>query len=200
MFRPSKKIIIWFSVLAAITAVSLFIVYKISSVKSFVHAQGKIDAPVQIVEYMDYECPGCALGGKYLKEMIQKYPEKIRLEVHFYPLNNHRQALLAARYAECSSRQNKFWEFHEALIFEQSKWIVLFDVKPAFNSIAQRVGLDFERLNACLQDRDILTSILAGKLKGIEKGVHATPTYFVNGKMVVGPDKLKVELEGLLKK
>ena len=164
--------------------------------RSDVRAKGDPSAPYHIVEFIDFECPACAAGAKYLKEVMEKNKSLIYLEVNYYPLEKvHRHAFLSAMYAECALRQGKFWAFHDQLIDQQPKWRQLSDATPAFVFMAQKIGLDLQRLEVCLEDPSTREAIEKARDEGRRRQVRSTPTYFVNGQMVVGIKNLKALLE-----
>ena len=161
-------------------------------------AKGDKNAPIQITEFIDLECPACARGVEYLARMMAAHPEAIRLDLKYFPLPSHRHGFLAARYTECAARQGKFWPFHDALLSRQANWSRLMDATPAFALIAQEVSLDKDKLSACLNDKSVDALIQQSHLEGERRGVKSTPTYYVNGKMVVGLQSLEPEVGRLL--
>ena len=125
---------------------------------------------------------------------MKSHPGKIRLELKYFPLNSHQHALMSARYAQCAANQGKFWEFHDLVLERQSQWKNLYNATSAFDDIAAKVGLNKTELNSCLQDEAVGLAINLDKDEGTRRGVRSTPTYFVNGKMVVGYQSLASEL------
>ena len=160
--------------------------------------KGNDKAPIKIIEFIDFQCSACADGAKYLKEIMQKNPEVIRLELKYFPLKMHAYGFLSAQYAECASRQGKFWLFHDLLIARQTNWKRLTDAKPAFERMAQDVGLESQKLEACLQNKTVMRIIEQNKAEGQSRRIRRTPTYFVNGKMIVGKKSLELEIDRLL--
>ena len=160
--------------------------------------KGDKNAPIHITEFIDLECPACARGVEYLARMMAAHPTAIRLELKYFPLPGHRHSFLAARYAECAARQGKFWPFHDALIERQANWSRLMDATPAFVLISHEIALDTNKLNACLKDKSVDAIIQQSHLEGEQRGVQSTPTYYVNGKMIVGLPSLEPELDRLL--
>ena len=159
--------------------------------------KGAANAPVKIVEFIDFQCPACAKGALYLKDFMKEHPEFVRLEMKYYPLAGlHKHAILSARYAECAARQNKFWPYHDHLVGQQERWKNLINAIPAFDLIAKETGLDEGELRACLADESVDDVIGEHKAEGRSLGVKSTPTYFINEEMVVG----KKSLETLLTK
>ncbi len=158
--------------------------------------KGDPNAQVQITEYLDFQCPACAKGSLFLSKMISDNPGQIFLQVKYYPLENmHKHAIRSARYAECAARQGKFWPFHDLLFAQQARWKELINPEPAFQQIAMDTQLDFNWLNQCLSDDGVRETIMKEKKEGAASGISSTPTYFINGKMVVGPKLLEEELK-----
>lgn len=169
------------------------------SAVALARTKGSPSAPIQIIEYIDFQCPACAVGAKYLGELIQKNPDKIHLEMRYFPLSKvHSHAMLSAMYAQCAAEQNKFWPFHDLLVERQANWKRLADAKPAFEVIAQEVGLNPAKLGACLASSSTTEKIEQDRQAGDALGIKSTPTYFINGQMVVGSQSLQTELQKLL--
>jgi len=156
--------------------------------------KGSESAPVQIIEYMDYQCPSCAKGAKYLEKIFEDYPNLVRLEMRFFPLNGRKHSLISAHYAQCAARQGKFWDFHHSLVDKQKQWSHLVDARYFFDIIAKELKVNNSDFDQCLEDKMIYDFLLDMKLKGKIKEVKSTPTYFINGKMIVGYKKLIEEL------
>ena len=162
---------------------------------------GPANAKVNIVEFIDFECPACAHGAKLLKEYAVLYPGQIRLQVKYYPLMNiHRHALQVASYAECMARQGKFWPFFEPLAAQQAQWTQLVSAEGVFDQLAKGAGADMGKLKTCLSSEDVSTTIMGEKTLGRSLGVQSTPTYFINDKMVVGTKSLTDELNNYFPK
>ena len=158
-------------------------------------ATGNQNAPIKIVEFIDFQCPACAVGSKFLNDRVKKDPEKYYLELKYFPLRNHTHGLLASHFAECSGEQGKFWEFHDEVLAMQGQWARLVNARPAFEFIAKKIELNQDQLNVCLQNPKTEETIMADKAEGQALKIRSTPTYFVNGKMVVGIKSLKDELQ-----
>ena len=162
--------------------------------------KGNENAPIQIVEHIDFQCPACAAGSKYLKEIMQEHPQEIHLELKNFPLISfHKHSLLSASYAECAARQDKFWAYHDILIEYQPQWRELENVTEIFDLMADKVGLDKAKLADCLKDKSVEEAIMAQRKQGDQLGIKSTPTYFVNGEMLVGAKDLAAKITELLK-
>ena len=159
-------------------------------------SKGNPQARVKIVEFIDFQCPACAYGIKYLKTAFDKHPNDIYLQVKYFPLTNmHRHAMISALYSECAARQGKFWALDDLMIPQQSQWAQLISPEPVFQAMAQQAGVNIDQLNTCLTSDDARRVINDEKSFGQSVGILSTPTYFINGKMVVGTKSLQDELK-----
>ena len=148
-------------------------------------AQGPADAPITIVEFSDFECPFCGRSAPVIADLLQAYPNKIRLIFKNNPLNIHPHARLAHEAALAAAQQGKFWQMYDLLFANQTK------LEPGnLQGYAKQLNLDMNAVNGALNahsygsliDRDL------GEAKGF--GVEATPTFFVNGQKLVGAQTL----------
>ena len=160
--------------------------------------KGDAKAPVKIVEFIDFQCPACAVGAQYLKKLMAEHPNLIRLEMKYYPLTMHKHAFLSARYAQCAAQQDKFWPFQDLLIERQAQWQGLIDAKPSFELIASEIKLNKSQLENCLKDEKVEAIIFKEKAEGTALGVKSTPSYFLNGTMLVGSKSLELEIDKYL--
>jgi len=158
--------------------------------------KGNSKADFKVTEYIDFQCPACARGAKTLHEITVKYPTKIYLEMKYFPLDqSHQHAMISALYAECVARQDKFWMFVDLLLEKQNLWAQLTNAEPMFREIAQAIQVDSDKLNSCLMDKGVEETIFKERDFGKALGIKSTPTYFINGKMVVGTKSLQEELD-----
>lgn len=155
--------------------------------------KGSPQARLKIIEYIDLQCPHCALGAMTLKSYLDRYPGDIYLEMRYFPLGQL-NSMISAIYAECAATQDKFWELTDLLLERQSQWRKIKDVQDLFWGMAQEAGLDLNALSQCVTSGKARATILADKAKGDSLIIKSTPTYFINGQMVVGYENLKKEL------
>lgn len=157
---------------------------------------GQERAPVWVTEYFDYQCPPCARAAKVLREEIAANPDRYYLQVRYFPLPGHKNAMKAAIYGDCVVRQNKgiFWAFHEKVFEHQDEWANDPYAQIHFARFAEEAGADLRSLEACAADPAVEEAIRGEKKKGEELGVQTTPSFFINGKLVVGVSSLKSEL------
>jgi len=156
---------------------------------------GPDDAAVKIVEYSDFQCPVCARAQPILKELMDKYAGKIRLEFRHFPLSAHKWAALAHQAAECANQVGHFWEYHDLLYDNQSQWSVLNDAEVRFKQYAKDLGLNAAAFTACLKDGKVTKIIKKDRNSGTGRQVRSTPTFFVNNSRIVGVAHLKRSME-----
>jgi len=156
--------------------------------------KGDMDAPLHILEFIDFQCSECARGSRILKSYMSKYPYEMLLTIKYSPLGELNSNISAA-YAECAARQDFFWEFHDLLFKRQSYWRLLKKINPFFITLAKEVGLDVGELQECLKRQETYSVIEKEKALGEAHFVKSTPTYFINDEMVVGVESLKQTLE-----
>ncbi|MDE2008596.1 MAG: thioredoxin domain-containing protein [Candidatus Omnitrophica bacterium] len=159
-------------------------------------AEGNPNARVKIVEFVDFQCPACAWGLEYLKIFLARHPQDLYIQVRYFPLTSlHHHALISALYSECAARQGKFWALDNLMIPQQAQWAQLINPQPVFDAMARQVGMDMNRLSACLTSNSAHKVINDEKSMGQSLGITSTPTYFINNKMVVGTKSLQEELK-----
>lgn len=161
------------------------------------HAQGDPRAPVTLEEFGDFQCPPCGMLHPVMKRMEEDFgPAKLRIIFREFPLvPTHVHALQAARAAEAAGLQGKFWEMHDLIYESQKAWSEAFDVRPAFEGFATKIGLDVEQFRRDNNNEIVERRIFLDGKRAHSLGVKGTPTVFLNGKEVpfqsLAPDKLK---------
>ncbi len=144
--------------------------------------RGAADAPVTIVEFSDFECPFCKQTHPTLKQLLERYPGKVRLAYRDFPLDSiHPQARRAAEAARCASDQGKFWEYHDVL-FTQSPQLALEDLRR----YAGQVGLDVTKFDGCLAAGVNKAAVQRDLDEGNRLGITGTPAFFINGRTLTG--------------
>lgn len=142
---------------------------------------GTPSAPVTLVEFLDYQCPYCHRVQGVVDQVLQRYPGKVRFVHRDFPLDSlHPDAMNAARAARCAGDQGRFWEYHRRLLAEPGHDITNLRLKAAAE------GLDEARFSTCLASTRHDKSIEQALEQGRELGVTGTPTFFINGRRLVG--------------
>ena len=146
------------------------------------HIQGLVDAPFQLVEYGDFQCPFCGEAYEVVKQIQESLGGKLCFAFRNFPLSDmHPYAEHAAEAAEAADAQGRFWDMHDTLFENQN---ALEDEDLA--EYAEELGLDAKRLI-----HDIRTGAHSARIQkdyrsGEENGVNGTPTFFVNGTLFEG--------------
>jgi protein-disulfide isomerase len=142
---------------------------------------GGSSAPVTIIEFSDFQCPFCRAAENRLHEVRQRYGDRVSLVYMDFPLGFHPHAMDAARAARCAGHQGKFWQFHDALFLDQKK------LDPDnLKQTAAKVGLDQGKFNSCFASNKYDTGIRKDMAEGTSLGVTGTPTFFINGRELLG--------------
>lgn len=145
-------------------------------------ARGPDDAPVTIVEFADFQCPFCGRLEVQLRRLLAEHPRDVRLVFRQLPLPRlHPLAEGAARTAVCADRQHRFWELHDWMFDHQEQ--LDFD---SLRQAAPSVGIDAERLFACLENERPEDAIAVDTAVAADIGLTSTPATFVNGRFIDG--------------
>jgi protein-disulfide isomerase len=102
-----------------------------------------------------------------------------------FPLAFHANAMNAALAARCARKQGQFWAYHDALLSGSSGLS-----KPALDQLASTLGLHPASFDRCLDHREYASAIESDIAEGRQPGVSGTPSFVVNGKIVVGTPAL----------
>jgi protein-disulfide isomerase len=166
-------------------------------------SRGNPTAPVTLEEFGDYQCPPCGAVALLLPKLEAAYGPKLRVVFRHFPLEGHRHAREAAHFAEAAGLQGKFWEMHEMIYKHRAAWTDLDDVTPIFSGYAAELGLDLGRLREDRQSEAVRARVTRDQQLGTSRGVNATPTIFINGKMVppasLGEGGLRQAIDAALK-
>jgi protein-disulfide isomerase len=153
------------------------------------YLKGSADAPVEITEFADYQCPFCQTFATLQMPTIEDRLIKsgrIRWRYRDFPLQQHSFARLAAHSAACADEQGKYWDQHQRIYEGQSEWASARDAGPAFRRYAQEAGLDLGRYDACMKAGKYAGRIQASYNEGVQLGVSSTPTLLVGDRLYRG--------------
>ena len=149
--------------------------------------RGQEDAPVTVIEYADFQCPGCAyfatnVGAAFDKEYVES--GQVKFVYHEYPLRGHPNAVPAAEAARCAADQGGFWKMHDMLFLNQRQWSPLSDPTAQFATYAGQLGLDRAAFQQCMDSGTHRDAVLAAQAAGDAKQLSGTPSFEVNGRVV----------------
>jgi protein-disulfide isomerase len=167
-------------------------------VEQYDHIQGPADAPVTLIEYVDFQCPFCARAHGALRQLRERLGDQLRLVVRHLPRPDHHPfAELAAEASEAAAAQGKFWEMHDALFAHQER------INPAtLPELAQGLGLDVARFRDELQGATYRAKVQAEARRAQDAKASSTPAIFINGERYHGdsdPAALGAAIEAALR-
>ena len=152
------------------------------------HVYGSANSKVLLVEYADFQCPGCNSSYPVTKKVIEKYKDKIGFIFRNYPLTSaHPNALAAAAAAESAGLQGKYWEMHNSLFENRASWVELSGSTRTENFVklaSDIKGLNIEKFKADLENPNIRKKIDYDMALGKKDSVGGTPAMYINGKDV----------------
>ena len=151
---------------------------------------GNQAAPVEIEVFNDYQCPPCVTFNMKLKNVLEKYPGKVRIVFRNFPLTRtHLNALAAAQSAEAAGFQGKFIEMIDLLFAKQSEWAQSNNAKKLFRLYARSLELDLNKFSLDVNSYDVQQRIQLDLERAKSLGVPGTPTVLVDGKMIEHEDR-----------
>jgi protein-disulfide isomerase len=153
------------------------------------YLKGSPDAPVEITEFADYQCPFCQTFATLQMPTIEERlinTGRLRWRYRDFPLQQHSFSRLAAHSAACADEQGKYWEQHNRIYEGQAEWAATRDAGPVFRRYAQAGGLDLGRYDACMKAGKYAGRIQASLDEGVQVGVNSTPTLLVGDRLYRG--------------
>jgi protein-disulfide isomerase len=163
------------------------------------HIEGRPDAPLQLVEYGDFQCPACGAAYYQLREVERRMAGHLLFVYRHLPLAEiHPQAVPAAETSEAASAQGQFWPMHHMLFENQDRLD-----RVHLLQYARKLALDVDAVANALDTHRFLPRIREDFIGGARSGVNGTPTMFINGVRMDGPwnaESLIVGLETALKR
>lgn len=143
--------------------------------------RGPAEAPVEIIEFSDFECPFCGRATPTVAQVLEEYGDQVRLVYRHYPLPNHPNARAAAEASLCAHDQAQFWPYHDRLFANASRLTI-----PDLKQHASDLGLERTPFDACLDSGKYRAEVELDIAAGNEVGVSGTPAFFINGRLLAG--------------
>jgi len=156
---------------------------------------GSPTATVQIVEFVDYQCPFSAKKASVMRSFMAKHPKDVYLVVRDLPLTDiHENAEAAAIAADCVFRiaPGCYWQYSDRLFSNQS---ALSDTD--LQRYAQELNVDLASYQSCVQLKAPLAGINRSLDDGAAVGVQGTPTFFINGALFTDTKSLTLDEQTL---
>lgn len=147
--------------------------------------RGPEDAVITMIEFGDFRCGYCKrFNDETLASLMEQFDGKLRIVYRDYPVLGP-ESLTAALAAECADDQGKFWEFHDLVYGAQDQM-----TREAYIAHAQTLELDVETFTTCLDTEVHRAEVIEDYVAGQEAGVTGTPTFFINGEILIGAQPL----------
>ena len=160
---------------------------------------GAKNAPVTIVEFVDFQCPFCSRFHPPVEEVLKTYPDKVNYIIKNYPLPFHPMAKPAAKATLAANEQGKYREMVNAILEDNSNLS-----EDKFKELAKKIGMNVDKFMKDFKDKDAQwEAVLKKDLALVDKvQVMGTPTFFLNGRKTTARDfgTFKVEIDEVLKK
>ena len=146
------------------------------------HVLGEPTAPLQLVAYMDFECPSCRAAAGMLDGVRKRLGDELLVVVRHFPIaDGHPTAPVAAEASEAAAAQGRFWEMFRSLYGSRRP-----PTRASLLDHAARLRLDLTRFEADLQSRVHASRVLEDFASGAGSGVNGIPTLFLNGRRFDG--------------
>jgi protein-disulfide isomerase len=155
------------------------------------YLMGNPAAPVEVIEFADFECPSCGQYATLTEPDVRTRlvnTGKVRIKYLDFPLSMHKNTWDASLAASCANEQGKFWEMHDLIFANQDKWNGEATSKPRkpLGAIAQGLGLDMTKYEACMDAETHRGQIQANLAEGERRGINQTPSFVIGGQLYPG--------------
>ena len=152
---------------------------------------GSATAPVEVVEYADFECPSCGQFATLTEPDIRTRlvnTGKVRMRFMDFPLSMHKNTWDASLAASCANEQGKFWEMHDLIFANQDKWNgeTTSNPRKPLGALARGLALDMTKYGSCMDGETHRAQIQANLQEGERRGINQTPSFIIGGQLVPG--------------
>ncbi|MGD1992504.1 MAG: peptidylprolyl isomerase [Anaerolineae bacterium] len=147
--------------------------------------KGAQDAPITVIEYADFQCPGCARFEPVLSSIFEARGDDVRFVYRHFPLSFHEKAVITGEAAEAAGAQGAFWEMHDLLYARYQDWVELplEQMPEVLTGYAEELDLDTEQFAQALEDHTYQDKVQSQSNDAMEMGLPGTPSFIVNGNM-----------------
>jgi protein-disulfide isomerase len=152
-------------------------------------AVGRVDAPVVMVEYADFQCPFCGRFARETEpELLRKYVKKgvLRIEWRHFPVFGA-ESEAAARAGYAAARQKRFWQFHDLAYAKTHQRNSGAFSEDHLVTMARQAGVpDLVRFRRDMKSKDADRAVERDQQEGYRLGVTSTPAFLINGRPILG--------------
>lgn len=157
-------------------------------VNSLDHTLGDPAAPVQLVEYGDFQCPSCAFYAPWIKRLAEESGSDLSITFRHFPLRQiHPNAQVVSQIVEAAGKQGKLWEAIEIVFANQDTWAKQLSPRDTIYTLLAPLALDMTKLKADVDSQAVEDKIESDLQSGIASGVSGTPSFFINGQQIQNP-------------
>jgi protein-disulfide isomerase len=164
---------------------------------------GSATAPVEIIEFADFECPACGSFATLTEPDVRKRlveTGQARFRFMDFPLNIHKNTWDASFAASCANEQGKFWEMHDQIFAYQDQWNGTVTNKPkaVLSRLARDLQLDMSQWDDCYDSQKYKLNIEANRREGERRLVQSTPSFVIGDKLLLGAlgyDQIKAQVD-----
>ena len=146
-----------------------------------VFSKGDESAPVKIIEFADLECSACKRAHAKMKTLLERFKDDIYFEYRHFPLPMNRYSKNFSKASICAGEQDKYFEFLDMTYANQGK---LGKFKP--QEFAEKLTLDIKKFNACFAGQRSQAILDADMTEARRLGIQSTPTFIINGQLIIG--------------
>ena len=157
---------------------------------------GPDNAKVVLTEFYDPECEACRMFYPVVKQVMKEFEGQVQLIVRYMAF--HKNSQYAIKVLESARKQGKYWEALQVVFERQPEWATHAKEKPELlPTYMKELGLDMQAFNSSLEDPVILSKLQQDMADGRSINVNRTPTFFVNGRVLIDPnfDTLKAAIQ-----
>jgi protein-disulfide isomerase len=141
------------------------------------HYHGCPLAPIELIEYGDFQCEHCAEVYPVIKWLEDAFGDQLKFVYRHFPVpTRHPLSLQAAVAAEAAALQGKFWYMHD-MIYENQKYLT----QSSLSEFAREIDLDMRAFEDCREHRKLFRKVISDFEGGVKSGVDGSPTFFING-------------------
>lgn len=154
------------------------------------HIYGKTDSKVTLTEFVDFQCEACYSYYPIVKEVKEKYKDKVKFQIKIFPISSsHQYSRMATKYAEAASVQGKFIEMHDKIFEGQKEWETAEKPQVYFETYAKELNLNMDQLKTDIANKFVDSIIEADMNELRSLGGKGTPTFVLNGKLIDNPEQ-----------
>ncbi|NDC37368.1 MAG: hypothetical protein EBZ48_04875, partial [Proteobacteria bacterium] len=169
------------------------------------YSKGAADAPIQVLEFSDFQCPYCRNLFASLEPILERYKESTRVTLLNFPIDNscnpqiprpgHQFACYSASFAICAGEQGRFWDTVQYLFtLPELEGSASRDAGiAAINGAMLRLSLDSDGMRECLGSNRPAKRLSTDIQAAVSLGIQGTPLVVINGRAVANPTPDTIE-------